>query len=365
MRRSFLRIQRWMRQKERSTGDRLAKIIWIRADTCETQDTRKSIVTTALESNFRDIIVREEDKEAFEKLGKFNLISLQNGKIKVNDKSGEFITIENKGDQEKAIGLMGKRDYVLVSAKDWKVIPIENLIAAYQNSKTKLLVEVKDTEEAKLYLETLEIGVDGVVLNTTDFKNIHSLRKLMDELEVNKVNLVSAKITKIKSIGTGDRVCIDTCSILNVGEGMLIGSQSNGLFLVHSESLESEYVDTRPFRVNAGPVHAYILSTRDKTRYLSDLKAGDEILVVDSTGNTRPVVLGRLKIEKRPLILIEAEHDHRKFNIILQNAETIRLISDDKPMSIVNLKEGDSILMWAGDKGRHFGMKVDESIVEK
>ncbi len=354
-----------MRQKKRSTGDRLLKIIWIRADTCESQETRKSIVTTALESNFRDIIVRKEDKEIFEKLGKLNLITLQNGKIKVGDKSGEFITIKNKDDQEKAIGLMGKTDYILVSVKDWKVIPIENLIAAHQNLNTKLLVEVKDAEEAKLYLQSLEVGVDGVVLNTTDFKKIHSLRKLMDELEVNKMNLVSAKITKIKSIGTGDRVCIDTCSILGVGEGMLIGSQSNGLFLVHSESIESEYVDTRPFRVNAGPVHAYILATKDKTRYLSDLKAGDEILAVDRNGNTRPVVLGRLKIEKRPLILIEAEHDHRKFNIILQNAETIRLISEGKPVSIVNLKEGDSILMWVDDKGRHFGMKVDESILER
>ncbi len=343
----------------------LEKIVWVRADCAKTQDERKKIVTTSLENNFIDIIVSDEDKETFKKLGKFNLIQIKEGKIAANERKGEFITIKSKDDEVRASQLAGKTDYVLISAMDWKVIPLENLIAAFQKSATKLMVEVSSAEEARLFFETLEVGVDGVVFSATSFNRIYELRKFMDELENRPLDLVSARITKIKSVGTGDRVCIDSCSILNIGEGMLIGSQSNGLFLVHSESMESEYVASRPFRVNAGPVHAYILSTKDKTRYLSDLKAGDEILAVDSQGNTRMVVLGRLKIEKRPLMLIEAEYENRSFNIILQNAETIRLISEGKPVSIVDLKEGDSVLLWTDTAGRHFGMKVDESITEK
>ncbi|UCE73823.1 MAG: 3-dehydroquinate synthase II [Methanomassiliicoccales archaeon] len=344
---------------------RLEKIIWIRSDIAESHDDRKNIVTCALENNFIDIIVREDDKETFEKLGKFNAILVKDGKIRVDGREGEFISIEGKEDEEKALSLAEKTDYVYVSTKNWMVIPVENLIAAYQNSNTKLLVEVKDSDDMRLFFETLEVGVDGVVLNSTDKQNIFDLRKLADELMINTLELVSARITKIKSLGTGDRVCVDTCSILNVGEGMLIGSQSNGLFLVHSESVESEYVDTRPFRVNAGPVHSYILASSDKTRYLSDLKAGDEILAVNRKGSTRSVILGRVKVEKRPLILVEARYENKSFNIILQNAETIRLVSEGKPKSIVDLKEGDSILIWIDDKGRHFGMKVDESIIEK
>lgn len=344
---------------------RLKKTIWIRADTGKTVDIRKKIVTTALENNFTDIIIREDDKKIFEKLGKFNIIQLQKNKITLKGKSGEFVSIKSNKDQTHAMELVGKTDLVLVSALNWKVIPIENLIAAYQKSKTKLLAEVGNTKDAGLFLKTLEVGVDGVVLNSTKIKEVINLRKLMDEAEAKKVKLVSAKITNIKSIGTGDRVCIDTCSILNVGEGMLIGSQSNGLFLIHSESVASEYVATRPFRVNAGPVHAYILAPEDKTKYLSDLKAGDEVLAVDNVGRTRAVSIGRIKIEKRPLILLEAKYGKKKFNIILQNAETIRLISKGKPKSVVELNKGDTVEMWVDQKGRHFGMKVDESIVEK
>jgi 3-dehydroquinate synthase II len=344
---------------------RLKKIVWIRADCQSEQNLRKKMVTSALENNFIDIMIKEEDKETFKKLAKFNAIIPNDGKFQLNEKNGEFIKIENKQDEERAADLADRMDYVVISASDWKVIPVENLIAAFQKSNSKLLVEVSTEEEARLFFETLEVGADGVVLATQDINKVHALKRTMEELEEKKLNLVSAKIMRIKSLGLGDRVCIDSCSILNVGEGMLIGSQSNGLFLVHSESVEAEYADTRPFRVNAGPVHAYILCPNDRTKYLSDLKVGEEILAVNEKGNTRPVVLGRVKIEKRPLILVEADYEGRKFNIILQNAETIRLISEGKVKSIVDLNEGDSVLLWIDDMGRHFGTKVDESIIEK
>jgi 3-dehydroquinate synthase II len=96
------------------------------------------------------------------------------------------------------------------------------------------------------------------------------------------------------------------------------------------------------------------------------LKAGDDVLAVDFKGNTRCMVVGRLKIEKRPLMLIEAEFNGRKLKTLLQNAETIRLVGKKgKAISVANLKEGDEVLVFIEDVGRHFGMKVEESIEEK
>ncbi|MFV2040780.1 MAG: 3-dehydroquinate synthase II, partial [Candidatus Hydrothermarchaeales archaeon] len=173
-------------------------------------------------------------------------------------------------------------------------------------------------------------------------------------------------VKTIKPVVMGDRVCIDTASLLSIGEGMLIGSQANGLFLVHSESLESEYVASRPFRVNAGAVHAYVLVPGGKTKYLSDLVAGDEVLAVDSEGRTRTVVVGRVKIEKRPLMLVEVESDGKTFKTLLQNAETINLVEKEgRPISISKLKVGDEILLYTKDVGRHFGMEVEESLIER
>ncbi len=129
---------------------------------------------------------------------------------------------------------------------------------------------------------------------------------------------------------------------------------------------KNPYVASRPFRVNAGAVHSYVLRPNDKTSYLEELKAGDEVLVVDSEGNTMLSSVGRVKIEIRPLLLISAETSGKKGDVILQNAETIRLVGKDgAPISVVSLKQGDEVLVRVDDAGRHFGMRIKEEIKEK
>ena len=56
-----------------------------------------------------------------------------------------------------------------------------------------------------------------------------------------------------------------------------------------------------------GPVHAYVAVPGGKTCYLSELKAGKEVIVVDQSGRQRTAIVGRVKIETRPLILVEAK----------------------------------------------------------
>ena len=164
----------------------------------------------------------------------------------------------------------------------------------------------------------------------------------------------------------GDRVCVDTCSSMALGEGMLVGNSSQALFLVHSESVENPFVNTRPFRVNAGPVHAYIRLADGETKYLSEVKSGDQVLVVNFEGKSYPAVVGRAKVERRPLVLVEAEENGQTISVILQNAETIRLTTPSgKAVSLVDLKEGSEVLVYREKTGRHFGVKIDETIVEK
>ncbi|GAH22032.1 unnamed protein product, partial [marine sediment metagenome] len=101
------------------------------------------------------------------------------------------------------------------------------------------------------------------------------------------IALVTATITSTKQLGMGDRACLDTCTQMTVGEGILVGNTAAGFFLVHSESIDNPYVASRPFRVNAGAVHAYTLTPGGKTKYLADLKAGDEVLLVDFQGKSQ------------------------------------------------------------------------------
>ncbi len=146
---------------------------------------------------------------------------------------------------------------------------------------------------------------------------------------------------------------------------MLIGSMSRGLFFVHAETAESPYVASRPFRVNAGAVHAYVRTPDGGTKYLSELKSGDEVQVVDTDGNTREAIVGRVKIEKRPMFRVELAVDGDRIETLLQNAETIKVATGEGRKAVTDLEAGDEMLLYYEDVARHFGEAVEESIIEK
>lgn len=310
-------------------------------------------------------MVLERKDSSFTELGRFRAITLEKNEFKEDGETvGHLVEIKGKADELKAKKLAEKRTTVVISAKNWKVIPLENLIVHFQGSGSKLMMLARNTAEAKLFFETMERGADGVLMVPERTDELAKLRRLLEERSP-KLELKEGKITTLRQLGLGDRVCIDTCSIMTIGEGMLIGNTSSCLFLIHSETLESEYAASRPFRVNAGPVHAYILMPDGSTRYLSELAGGDEALVVGADGHTRKVIVGRTKVERRPLLLIEADVDGERFSTIVQNAETIRVYSSGKVVSVSKLKVGDPITLRLERGGRHFGMYVKESIREK
>lgn len=327
----------------------------------------KAVAAAALESGVSHLLLEPKEVESIGKLGRFQPLVLQNGHVTRDGAViGSFVEIASKGDEERAAKLAGKDEFVVVRARDWKIIPLENLIAQFQKTKSKLLAEVQSAKEAKLFFETLEVGVDGVVLASPEPKEVRELATLLRGLEATKLELVAAKVTRVQDVGVGERVCVDTCSMLSLGEGMLVGSAAAGLFLVHSESLHSEYVNARPFRVNAGAVHSYVMGPGGRTSYLSEVAAGSVVLAVNAKGETRRVVVGRAKIETRPLLLVEAEIGGKKFTAALQNAETIRLVRPmGEAVSVVDLKVGDHVLLHRASEARHFGHAIQERVVER
>jgi len=89
-------------------------------------------------------------------------------------------------------------------------------------------------------------------------------------------------------------------------------------------------------------------------------------MVIHGNGSCREATVGRVKIERRPLFLVEAESEGQKLSVILQNAETIRLVKPDySAVSVTSLNPGDVILGKVESGGRHFGMAIDETIIEK
>jgi 3-dehydroquinate synthase II len=343
----------------------------------------------------KPLVVKEKLNDFLSKISNVSLIysdpaviSNKNFKTIFNSDRADFVVThtldalkENKNKLQKSVGFSKMissnedleeiviaskygADFVIVEAVDWKIIPLENLIAKLQKTRTKIYTTTKNSDEIRTMFSVLEHGVNGVILETADVNQIENSHKLLDNPNF---KLKYARILELKDVGMGERVCVDTVSMMTIGEGMLIGSKSNFLFLVHNESVGSSFTSPRPFRVNAGAIHCYTPMSDGTTKYLSELEAGMEILVVGNDGSSRKSTVGRSKIESRPMRMVKAQLDDSKGSVILQNAETIRLITKDKSLvSVTDLKIGDEVLVYTKpSSGRHFGMSVDEFILEK
>ena len=296
--------------------------------------------------------------------GSADLTTLRRG----DDPVGSYVRILGPDYETFAEAAAEDADYTIVIGEDWQIIPLENLIARI-GDETDLIAGVQTAEEARTAFETLEKGADAVLLDTDDLDEIRATVEARDATERERLDLEYATVIDVEETGSADRVCVDTASMLDHDEGMLVGSMSRGLFFVHAETADSPYVASRPFRVNAGAVHAYVRTPGGGTKYLGELKSGDEVQIVDTAGHTREAIVGRVKIEKRPMFRVQAELETEegidRIETLIQNAETVKVATAAGRTAVTDLEVGDEVLVHYEDVARHFGEAVEESIIEK
>jgi 3-dehydroquinate synthase II/3-amino-4-hydroxybenzoic acid synthase len=264
----------------------------------------------------------------------------------------------------------GKRhQYLSVRFTDPTNIPLELLIASLQASEVRLLKELADptaVDDAIVTLGVMEVGADGVIFSPRDHAVLDAFESRLRALDRSRLELEPATIVRTAPIGMGHRSCIDTVSLFSEREGLLVGSTSQGAILCCAEVFYLPYMEKRPFRVNAGAVHSYVYSLDDRTDYMSELRAGAPVMIVDCDGGTRRSAVGRIKTEVRPLRLIEAElAGGAAISVILQDDWHVRVFSSEGlPLSITELTPGTRVLAHLAKPGRHVGIAVDEQIIE-
>jgi len=382
--------------------------VWLKADgDVGDWDARRQRITAGLEAGVDWVLVDSEDVDRVRELGRVNVAAFAGDDVHVIDaepdeseapdavvvgKGGEgdgtvdlppdlagsadlstlrrdeadgvCVRIFDERYEEFAEAAAGAAAYTIVVGEDWRIIPLENLIARI-GDETTLVAGVTDAEEAETAFETLEIGADAVLLDSDDPDVIRETCEVRDTADRESIELSWGEVVEVEPVGSADRVCVDTGSLMRDDEGMLVGSMSRGLFFVHAETAESPYVAARPFRVNAGAVHAYVRTSDGGTKYLSELRSGDEVGIVDLDGNVREAVVGRSKIEQRPMFRVAAEIDGDRVETLLQNAETIKVATRDGRTAVTDLEPGDEIRLYYEPVARHFGEAVEESIVEQ
>jgi len=290
---------------------------------------------------------------------------------------GIVVNVRDDSEQKRARSAIGSVDWVVVELEEWKMIPLENLVSAAQGSPTRIAALIDEPSQIQGAAFALQIGVDALLVPEKEdvveaafiAKSQRLERTSQQQFPENHgtAEFAAVTVTSVQTAGVGERVCIDLTSLLSLGEGMMVGSSSASMVLVHGETINSEFVPVRPFRVNAGAVHAYTLLSDGSTAYLSELEAGDSVMIFSMEGNTREATIGRLKIERRPMILLKwIDENDNEAQAIFQQAETVRVVSSaGKAIAITEIKKGDSLISRTDSGARHVGQQVDMDIQEK
>jgi 3-amino-4-hydroxybenzoic acid synthase len=240
-------------------------------------------------------------------------------------------------------------------------IPLEIVLAAADGAPGRVITEVDGVQEASVHLSVLERGPDGVLLNPGGPGDATKLTEVVRRRSPD-LGLVTFTVTGVRHCGAGERACVDTCSYLGPDEGILVGSRSRALMLCVSETHPLPYMPLRPFRVNAGAIMSYTLADAEHTRYLCELRAGATVLAVRADGRTRPVTVGRVKIETRPLLAVDAvAPSGEQVNLILQDDWHVRVLGPGGTvLNCTELRPGHEVLGYLPGRERHVGYPIDE-----
>lgn len=251
--------------------------------------------------------------------------------------------------------------HTIVAFADPTKIPLEIVIAAADRSPGLLVTVVADLEEAAIVLDVLEHGSDGVLLAPRDANDVFALARLLEAVSP-PLQLTTLTVEGIAHTGLGDRVCVDTCTHFEEDEGILVGSFSSGFILCCSETHPLPYMPTRPFRVNAGALHSYVLGPDNRTNYLSELRSGSTVLAVNSEGRTRKVTVGRAKLESRPILTITAHSPEGVVvSLTVQDDWHVRVLGPGgKVLNVTELERGHELLGYVATDQRHVGIPIGE-----
>ncbi|MBC3763064.1 3-dehydroquinate synthase II [Quadrisphaera oryzae] len=274
--------------------------------------------------------------------------------------------IDDGASMDEAADQCGVVDVLLSVFTDETNIPLELLLARAQGTRTAVFKALATGSEASTVAGVLESGPAGVLVDAASLVDLDVAAQVVARQSERVAPLVPLTVTASRPIGMGYRGCIDTTTLFDDDEGMIIGSTSSGGILVCAEVHYLPYMDLRPFRVNAGAVHSYVFSPTT-TSYITDLRAGAPVSGVSAAGRFRDTTVGRVKIELRPLRLLEArdEASGSLVNVILQDDWHVRVMGDGGEVrNLTQVKPGEKLLGGTWEPGRHVGIKVSEKILE-
>ena len=192
--------------------------------------------------------------------------------LRHSKKDGILVDVENRESLEEACAAVRAGLLTVIRCKDPTKIPLEIALAVGSRRGAKIMTFVSDLAGAKMVMGALESGPESVIMTPRSAAEVAALGRLCSPVR-GQLALKEFAVTEIADAGTGDRSA-STRAPFSSSMRVFWSARSAADSCSAAASPPLPYMPTHPFRVNAGAVNWYILSSPDRTNYLSELRQG-------------------------------------------------------------------------------------------
>ena len=128
---------------------------------------------------------------------------------------GRRVDVSNSEGQSKARAMAGSVEWILLDLGEWKMIPIENIIAACDGGPTKVAARISSPEQVLGAAFALQIGVDALLVDEKTLQTALIAKSqrgevtidAIDETDNEELELSLLEVIEVSEGGVGDRVC--------------------------------------------------------------------------------------------------------------------------------------------------------------
>ena len=100
---------------------------------------------------------------------------------------GRRVDVSNSSGQATARSMAGSVSWILLDLGEWKMIPIENIIAACDRGPTKVAARISSPEQVLGAAFALEIGVDALLVPSDTLETALIAKSQRNERDTNQI----------------------------------------------------------------------------------------------------------------------------------------------------------------------------------
>lgn len=245
--------------------------------------------------------------------------------------AGVRVRIDGAADFDAARAAIARHALVLLDYALATTMPLERLLEGVRDTACRIVVSLADPHGAAYLARKHAQSPVDIAFAPRDAAALRGVLAACGELRSREpLKLKTFEVQRVEPLGVGLHAVIDGCSQLDGEECVLAGASATSMLLVVAAG--GAHPPGRPlvFGIDAGSAESFVFCGGDRARQLSLLRSGERILTVGAAGDTRAIVVGRVRIESAPLVALHTRSaSGASTRVVLRGDRAVRFRTDD------------------------------------